>query len=214
MEKGKMRRLLRRYSKPACFFLVVFLLLAFSEFTVSYREIPAGAVALPEQAKDKITIVTIGGMLQVSYNQQEGEASDNVNEAVTVATFNMSNDEVYMQPLETQALGCGNNYLSPLTVSVKTSNQLAYEEKGAVNVSVLDSAGEFLYASQILVLDFKPGAFTSGAANFSIETSESNPTFLVRVAFPTQEDLNAANVTVAHMPLFEYVLMKLGIAVP
>ena len=214
MEKGKVRRLLRRYSKPACFLLVVILLVTFSKFTVPYREVPAGAVALPAQAEDKITIDNIGGMLQEGFDQQEGEASGNVDTAVTVATFNATADQVYMEPLETEALGCGSNYLSSLTVSVVTSNQLAYEEKGTVNVSVLDSAGEQLYASQLLVFDFKPGASTSGAANFSIETPESNPIFLVRVTFPTQEDLNSANVSVEHIPLFEYLLMELGIAVP
>jgi hypothetical protein len=214
MEKGKKRQPWRRFAKPACFFLVVFLLLAFSKFTVPYRETPAGAVALPNEARDKVTIVTIAGMLQVSYDQNLGEDTANVQTAQTVETWNMSNGEVYMQPLQTESLGCENKYLSSLGVSIETSNQLAYEEWGTVNVSVLDSAGSLLYASQLLVLDFKPGAATSGAANFSITTTDDNPVFLVKVAFPTQQDLNSANATMAQVPLFEYLLMKLGIAVP
>ncbi len=130
MERAKARRLLKRSAKPLCFLLVVALLLSLSKYTVAYREFPVGAVALPDQARDKITILTIGGMLQLSYDQQEGEASDNQQTAITVATSNMSNDQVYMQPLQTEAMGCGNNYLSALTVSIETSNQLAYEEKG------------------------------------------------------------------------------------
>ncbi len=214
MEKETLRRMLGRYSKPTCFVLIVLLLVIFARCNVSYRAMPAGAVALPDIAKDKITVVTIGGMLQESYNQQEGEAGDNAETAVTVATYNMSNDQVYMQPLETEAMGCGSNYLSPISVKIVTSNQLAYEEKGTLNVSILDSSGTELYASQLLVFDFKPGVVTSGSANFSIETSESNPTFLVKVSFPTQAELNSANVNVEKMPLFEYVMTKLGITVP
>lgn len=210
----KRRQPLRRWAKPVCFFLIVSLLLMFSKLTVSCREFPTGAVPLSDQARDKVTIVSIAGMLQVSYDQAMGEDAANVQTAQTVQTWNMSNGEVYMQPLQTYVLGCENNYLSSLSVSVETSNQLAYEEKGAVNISVLDSDGKHLYASQLLVLDFTPGATTSGAANFSIVTPDSSPIFLVKVAFPTQGDLNSASTAAVQMPLFQYLLTKVGVVVP
>lgn len=212
MEKG--RKLLQRWAKPVCFFLIVSLLLVFAKLTVSYREFPTGAVPLSDQARDKVTIDTIAGMLQLSYDQSMGEDAANVQTAQTVQTWNMSNGEVYMQPLQTYVLGCENNYLSSLSVSVSTSNQLAYEEKGAVNISVMDSDGKLLYADKLLLLDFQPGATTSGVANFSIVTPDSSPIFLVKVAFPTQGDLNAASTASVQMPLFQYLLTRLGVVVP
>jgi len=201
----------RRLVKPACFLLVISLLLFFSEFTVAYTSFPTDAIALPQGARDKITIVAIAGMMQVSYNQQMGEDAANVQSPINVASWNMTDNQVFMQPLTTLSIGCENSYRSLLGVRVDTDNQLGSEERGMVNISVFDQTGKQLYDSKLLNMDFVPGSRASASANFSIVTLDANPVFLVRVSFPTDQDLTTASSALTHVTLFQYVLMKLGL---
>jgi hypothetical protein len=214
MEKHGGRSGLRRWAKPVCFLLIVSLLVMFSRLTVPYTAYPVGVVALPDSARDKVTVSTIAGMLQMSYDQYLGEDSSNVQTSLTVQTWNMSNGEVYMQPLTTLSLGCENSYLSSLSVRIGTDNDLAYEERGAVNISIMDSEGQQLYANKLLLLDFQPGVPVSGAVNFSLVTPDASPVFLVRVTFPTQGDLNSASSSSVKLPLFEYLLTRIGVFAP
>lgn len=206
--------MLRRYAKPVCFLLVISLLLVFCKITVPYTSFPKDAVPLSEGAKDKVTVVGIAGMLSLGYDQQMGEDTSNVQSPINVATWNMTGNQVYMQPLTTLSIGCENDYRSTLSVRIDTDNELTYEEMGTVNISVFDPEGQQLYATKLLILDFQPGTAVSAAANFSIVTLDANPVFLVRVSFPTATDLDVASSTANHVPLFEYLMIKLGIVIP
>jgi hypothetical protein len=198
----------RRLVKPGVFLAVVFLLLFFSKITVAYQAVPTGLVPLPDNAKDKVTVVSIGGMLQMirSYDPEEEDFPT----AVTVKTWNLTNGQAFLQPLTSDSIGCENVYSNSLIVNVETANELTQTEKATVNVTVFESASGRWIATQLLVLQLEPGVHSYTAAKFTVMTDEPDPIFLVKVTFPTQAELNAPLPT-TQLPLFEYVLVKLGI---
>jgi hypothetical protein len=209
LREGGGPRSSRSLAKVGVFIAVILMLCVITKVTIAYQAAPAGLVPLPDHSRDKVTVVSIAGMMQM-INSLSSEEED-FPTSVTVRTWNLSNGETYMQPMTSKAIGCENSYSNQLNVKVETANQLAQGEKAAVNVTVFESADGRVLATQLLILDLKPGEHSYLNARFDIMTEESDPVFLVRVSFPTQAELNASPLPTRQVPLFEYILIKLGI---
>jgi hypothetical protein len=208
MEKGKGRQLLRRSAKPACFLLVVFLLLLFSRVMVPYAVVPAGASGLSESSRSKVIITSLNGDTQMT--PQDISTEDEA-PPVTFDTWNQSTDSIVLQPQLSTSPGCSTIFSTMIDVDIALANALDHEQTGVMNVSVTDNSNGMLLASRLFVIDFKPGQPSTVETTFVLATDQPNPVLLLKVSFPTSSELQSAPATIIHVPLFEYLLMKAGI---
>jgi len=207
MEKGKRRQLLRRSAKPACFLLVISLLLVLSRVAVPYAVVQAGATALSESDRNKVIITSLNGNTLTTGGDVEDEVLPS---PVTFDTWNQTSNQILLQPQGTSS-GCSTTYSIVITIDVATANEMNHAQEGAMNVTVTDNSTEMLLTSRLLAIDFKPGQPDTVETSFVLTSDQADPVYLVMVSFPTSGELQSAPATIIHVPLFEYILMKAGI---
>jgi hypothetical protein len=207
MEKG-MRQLLMRSAKPACFILVVSLLLLFSRIMVPYAVIPAGATGLSESSRSKVIITSLNGATQMT---PQDITTENEAPPLTFDTWNQSTDSITLQPQMATSPGCSTIFDTMIDLNIVMANALQHEEKATMNVTVTDNSNGMLLVSRLFVVDFKPGQPSTVETTFVLQTDQPNPVLVVKASFPTSSELQSAPATIIHVPLFEYLLMKAGI---
>jgi hypothetical protein len=208
MEKGKRRQLLMRSAKPACFLLVVSLLLLFSRIMVPYAVIPAGATGLSESSRSKVIITSLNGATQMT---PQDITTENEAPPLTFDTWNQSTDSITLQPQMATSPGCSTIFDTMIDLNIVMANALQHEEKATMNVTVTDNSNGMLLVSRLFVVDFKPGQPSAVETTFVLQTDQPNPVLVVKASFPTSSELQSAPATIIHVPLFEYLLMKAGI---
>jgi hypothetical protein len=200
---------LRKLAKPMAFLAIIALLLVLSKFTVSYSP-SKGAVALSPDARDRVVVTSMnGGTMLVP---DSGADSDGTPQLVGVDTWSPSSNIIMVSP-HVSATGCGSLYQTSMDITFSTANRLSVEQKGAVNVTVIDFNRNLTLATSIVTLDFKPGQETSGSANFNIQGTDPDPVYMVTVTFPTSADLSSG-VPGERVSLIEYLLYQTGILSP
>jgi len=197
--------------KPSAFITVILLLVLLSRVTVAYTPLPRGVVALPEEVKDKVVITSIDGGVQTVYDESTGGDTDA--QLVGVETWSPSSNTIVVSP-QVSTSGCQTEFRTSVSVSFTTMNMLSVQEKGAVNVTIYNDKDGAKLATYIVPMDFKPGVPASAAAHFDVSVNDdSNPTFLVKITFPSSVDLSNG-IAKEQVPLFEYLLYQAGILAP
>jgi hypothetical protein len=208
LEKRRRLSSARRFAKLEAFLAIVILLVLLSKITVSYELTPAHPPALPSYALGHVTVTSMNGESQMQ-TPSEGDPSP-PSYPLASSQVNSTANEVLMTSMATQA-GCDTDFESTVQISFTISNTLSNDEGGTVNITVFDNGNGELLASQLVVLDFRSWVPVSGNATFNIVVPESNPVFLVRLTFPTAEELSPVRATTVQVPLFEYLLTKAGL---
>jgi len=201
-------RTLARFAKPACFMLVIALLLLGSRITVPYTVTAGGATGMSESQRSKVIITSFDGQSQTT---PQDISTEDPAPPVNFNTWNETTDQMIIQPDASTSSGCSTEYNTVITVDIGTANELSQPLTAVMNVSVTErDTGEIL-SSHLVTVDFKPGETNTVETTFSLETSEANPVLVVAATFPSKADLQSAPATVLHVPLFEYILMKAGV---
>jgi hypothetical protein len=209
LQRERILALARRASKPAAFLTVVALLFFFSQVSVTYT-MTRVFYPLPDTARSRVMVTSINGASMTAPGNSLSEDGSTEAEPITFQTSNLTNNEALMQSDAAQVEGCNTEFRYDVNISFTAANELIEETKGTANVTVYNNdSGSFL-ASQLLALDFKPGAPTTATVSFNLATPEADPIFLVRVTFPTYDQLGAVRTTM-HLRLFEYLLLKGGL---
>lgn len=105
--------------------------------------------------------------------------------------------------------GCQSVFSDNIEVNFTVTNQLAAPVKGAINISVYNQRTGDLLDSKVLMLAYFPGNATYAYAKFSLVTQELQPTFLVKVNFPTGTDSTTSSTK--QVSLLEFLLMQVGV---
>ncbi len=202
---------LRTLAKPACFLVLLFLLIILSKVSVTYVVVPAGAPALPPSDREKVLIKSLNGntMTIAQDTTTEDEA-----QPVSYDTWNESSNQLLIQPEMSQALGCATLFTTTIVLNITTDNILDAAVRGTINVSVIDDTSKALILSRLVIMDFKPYTPLSAATTLTVNTDANNPRFLITVDFPPEEDLASVPATVVHVPLYKYLLIEAGLVSP
>jgi hypothetical protein len=201
---------LRKLAKPMAFLTIIALLLVLSKTTVSYSPTPKGAVALSSDARDRVVVTSMnGGTMLVP---DPAADSDGTPQLVGVDTWSPSSNTIMVSP-HVSATGCGSLYQTSMDIAFTTANRLSVEQKGAMNVTVIDFNRNLTLATSIVTLDFKPGQAASGSASFNIHGSDPDPIYMVTVTFPTSADLSSGAPS-EKVSLIEYILYQVGALSP
>lgn len=208
-ERG--RSPLRRVVKPASFLLVVALLLVFSRLMVPFVVEAGGASGLPDNLQNKVIITSFDGQSQTT--PQDISTEDEA-PPVSFNTWNQTTNQVVVQPETSSSAGCSTAYDTVITVDIATANEFPQEMKAVMNVTVTERGTGAVLAAHLLTIDFKPNEPSTVETTFSLVTEEASPILVIQATFPSSADLRSAPATVLHVPLFEYLLMKIGMISP
>jgi|YelNatPaOPRAMG01_1025707.scaffolds.fasta_scaffold36112_3 hypothetical protein len=201
----------KRLVKPFAFVALLVLAVVLSKYMVTF-DLPAmGYVPLSDSAREKVSVDFVNGAVSTILSSDE---HGDVEQFKTEYTQWKVTNGVIVQPQTSNVQGCSTEYVNNLEVNFSISNQLTFPERGTVNVTVFDNRNGAKLATKLFIMDFKPGTMTSGVAKFTIFSNEFDPLFLVKVTFPTSDELSFTPATSRQVPLLEYVLMKLGIISP
>jgi hypothetical protein len=201
----------RNTLKPAAFIIVVFLLVFLSRVSVAYSPMPKGAVALPDDVRDKVVVSSINGGVQTVFDESTGGDTDA--QIVGVQTWSPSSNTMVVSP-QVSTSGCMTEFKTSVSVSFTTMNMLSVAEKGAVNVTIFNNKNGVKLATYIVPMDFRPGVPTSGSAHFDVSVNDDgNPAFLVKITFPSASELSNG-ISNQRVPLFEYLLYQAGFLSP
>lgn len=197
-----------RFAKPVVFVILLILLIALTKVKIPYQAQATGFVPLPDMYRDHVSVDFVGGAVQTIFTVAEHGETE---EFKTQYTTWKVTDGVAIQPQTSNVQGCSSEYTNRLDVNFTISNSLTQPTRGTVKVAVYDYNTRTLLSSRQMVLDFKPDGPTSGVAKFSILSFTYDPTFLVKVTFPTADELTYVPAQVEYLSPIQYVLVLLGL---
>jgi hypothetical protein len=155
-------------------------------------------------------VKSINGIGQTVLGTSHSEDGNPSPEPVSFRTSNLSNVRTVMTMGPSEGAGCQSTFRETVEVTFTTVNELSVEVKGTANVTVQDTVTGVSFGSHLLPMDFKPGVAVSATTSFYVATPEVTPTLLVKIGFPSADELGSASATVS-VPLFEYLLVKAGL---
>jgi hypothetical protein len=204
------RGLRPRFVKPLAFLLVVALLVFVCKYDVAYTPIPVGLAPLRDSARGEMSVDSVNSVAQAIYDDGHGEVQQLKTE---MELWNMSEGTALIQPRTFDVSGCSTMYSNSLEIKYSVSNKLVSAEHGTLAVSVTDNKNGQLLKTVLIPTDFRPWVIVSGSAKFEITSIDYEPIYLIKVFFPTAAQLNAS-LDVVHLPLFRYILSRVGVGTP
>lgn len=205
------RKRVERFAKPVIFVALVLLLIALTKIKIPYEAQATGLVPLPDQYRDNLSVDSVGGAVAtiLSYD----EHGDTEQFKALYKSWKVS-DGVAIQAQMVNIQACSTSYTNNLDVNFTISNNLVKPTRGTVEVAVYDYNSRTLLSSRFMVLNFEPGKAASGVAKFSILTVIFDAIFLVKVTFPTANQLSYIPSEVKYLSPIQYVLVLLGLLTP
>jgi hypothetical protein len=193
------------------FIVLIVVLIALTKIKIPYQTEAAGYVPLPDQDRDKVSVDFVGGAVQTIFAADDH--GDTQEFKTQYKTWKVT-EGVAIQPETSNVQGCSSEYTNNLNVNFTISNSLIQSTRGTVEVAVYDYQTRNLLEKQLMTLDFKPNQDASGLARFNILSFTFDPTFLVKVSFPSPAELSYVHAQVKYLPLIQYVLVLLGLLAP
>jgi hypothetical protein len=209
LQKERIQAWAKRGTKPAAFLAVIALLLVFSQVTVTYTTTKT-YLPLPDTATGRIMVTAINGASMTAPGNSLSEDGGTEAEPITFQTSNLTNNEALMQSDAAQVVGCNTEFRYNVNISFTTANALGEDTKGTANITVYNSNNGKLLGTQLVALNFKPGVPNTSTVPFNLASPEADPIFLVRISFPTGDQLGPVTTTM-HLRLFEYLLLRGGL---
>jgi|GEM_PF-2166301 len=210
IRNAKVKTLLDERRQLYVILVVALLMTFFAEYTVPFEFSARGYVPLGDALRDKVSLSSINGVVQTIFDDQHGD----VDQFMQEYTVSRTGEGILIQPLRSNVQGCSTDYTNYLVVNFTIFNELPRPQKATLNVSVYDTANGQLAASKLIVANLEPKQESSYEAKFYIISTEYDPIFLVKVTFPTADQLAYVPSTTNEIPLFQYLLIQLGLLSP
>ncbi|MEM3510206.1 MAG: hypothetical protein QW282_00020 [Nitrososphaerales archaeon] len=196
------------YLKISSFIAVLLLLAALTQIRLPQKALAEGFVPLPDEYRDAVTVETINGAVQAILAVDE---HGDVGQLMSEYEMWKISEGAVLRPSAVNTQGCSSEYINNLQINFTITHTILERVVGTVKVEICNYETGFVYDSRLLLVNFIPREPVNKIMKFSVVTLESNTAFLIKITFPTAEELAYEEPKTRQVSLLEYMLYQIGI---
>jgi hypothetical protein len=195
------------YLKLLSFLTILFLLIALTQIKLPQKALATGFVPLPEEYRNAVSVESVNGAVQTLLNDEHGDVEQLKTEYEEVKTT----EGTILRPSAVNTIGCSTDFVNNLKIDFTITHTMLEPVKGTVKIEISNYQTGFVYDTKLLLLDFVPREPITKVIKFSIITPQPDTEFLIRITFPTAEELAYTKPETKQVSLLEYLLYQIGI---
>lgn len=199
MERVKRKR---TYLKLISFIAVLLLLTSLSQIKLPQEALATGFVPIPDEYRGLVSLETVN---RVAAAILAADEHGDVGQLMTEYEAWKVSEGIVITPSTVNTQGCATAYINNLELNFTLTHSMFEHVRGTVKVEVCNYDTGFIYAAKLLSVDFLPGQKANRVVKFSIVTPDPTTAFLIKITFPTAEELAYNKSGEEQVSLLEYI---------